>query len=69
MDAMNQDKISRLNDTITFYKLNKDRDDDLLFMLYEDLRSQCYEYKVKYDQARENIRQQSETIFILTRDK
>lgn len=69
MQIVHEEKLVKYTDQIKYLKGNKDKEEDVIFMIYEDLRSQCYEYKVRLNAAQETIRHQSDEIFQLTKDK
>ena len=69
VDEITEQKIAALTDEVKYLKSFNDKEKDLFFMIYEDLRSQWYEYKYLIDKHRETIRQQNETIYYLTKDK
>ncbi|CAI2364712.1 unnamed protein product [Moneuplotes crassus] len=62
-------QIQALNDEITHLRNYGDKEKDRVYMTYEDIRSQAYEYKVMCTNQREEIRQISEQVILLTNDK
>jgi len=70
VDEITDRKIAQMSEELNHMRKFKNKERDLFFMMYEDVRSQCYEFKFMIDQQNEEIRTQSLKILnLLTREK
>jgi chromosome segregation ATPase len=69
VEETTQKKITKLTEALQKEKNFNSREQDIIFMMYEDLRSQCYEFKFTNDELREKNQQMSELILGLTRER
>jgi hypothetical protein len=61
-------KLAKLTKEYEKIKLFEDSEKDMFFMMYEDIRSQAYEYKRTLYQQSKTIHRQTEDILVLTKD-
>jgi hypothetical protein len=62
-------KLAKLTKEYEKIKLFENSEKDMFFMMYEDIRSQAYEYKCTVYQQSETIHRQTADILLLTRER